>query len=265
MHRVVGSLVVIAMMFCARARADDVSVAPPSVQPTACASPTADSLFARIPETARTEFFLVPPAATDEGVTRHYEDRPPRVLEAELDGAGSREAVLLLEAIHSGEPSVSGAFVFQCRAAAWVFVDRVVLDIDWAWDGTIEGPPGFSSVTSETIAGVGHELLRIEHVDLRGGVDPRFLRHRVVLVHVVDGALVTALDVITSELIMGGPERDTISETTRTLRVRPGRTPRYRFVFTSSEEQPRRRRSCSTWLTYDGRTFVPRDAGCASR
>jgi hypothetical protein len=173
--------------------------------------------------------------------------------------------VLVLEAIRSGEQGASGAFVFACGAGAWAFVDRAVLEIDRAWDGTIDAPPGFASVTAETITGVGHELLRLEHVDLRGGVDPRFVRHRVVLVHVVDGVLVIALDVVTGDLVFGGPERETMSDTTRALRRVRGRVPRYRFVFAQREEQPRRRRTCSTWLVFDGRTFVPRDAACVAR
>lgn len=262
MHRFVAALIVISVMVCARARAQDAGVRAPT---SACASAVAETLFARTPETSRLPFFLVPPEVNDEGRRTHYEERAPRVLEVDLDGEPPREAVLVLEAIHAGEPSASGVFVFACRARGWEYVDRVVLDIDSAWEGTIDETPGVVAVTTETIAGIGHPLLRIEHLDLRGGADPRFLRHRLMYVHLVDGAVVTALDVVTGDLVFGGPERETISDTTRALRLVRGRAPRFRFVLTREEERPRRRSSCSTWLVFDGRTFVPRDAACAAR
>lgn len=242
------------------ARADRAAV----IASPACAAATAEVLFAAIPADVREDDALV--RADDDD--RELLETTPRVLELELDGAPPREAVLGLETIATEEESHVALYVLACRAGAWTSLGRVVAEVDGGWDGTIDERPGFAVLRPETVAGVGHDFLRMEVMDVRGSYDPRFVRRRFLLVHVVRGAVVTALDLVVQEEIEGGPARDTLFTATRRIVLRAGargRPPRYRLTVSTEDLEADRRATCRTWLVFDGERFVPTDAACAAR
>lgn len=272
MRSIAAALIVGLVMLAPSASAQEagVTVAVPVRAPSPCDEPTASSLLARVPDARREGWAAeTPPDRDPEGHLHAYLEVRPRVLEVELDGPAPREAVLSLNRGEQESASASAVFVFACRGVAWELVGDIELEIDRGWYGTLDDDPGVVVLRPETIAGIDHDLLRVEHVDVRGSHDPRFIRRRFLLLHVVGGALVTALDVVVREHYEGGPSRETTSEATRTLILRPGtaRTlPRYRFVFVLTEGDTNRRAGrCSTWLVFDGRTFVPSDRVCAQR
>jgi hypothetical protein len=92
----------------------------------------------------------------------------------------------------------------------------------------------------------------------------RFVRRRLVLAHLVDGALETARDLVVSESVQAGPVRAEVFSATRTLVLdRRAARPTDRLgVHTLIEG---RRRRCRTRLVFEGRTFVPRNPTCAAR
>lgn len=235
--------------------------------PTACAPPTAATLFAAAPAAARARYFVDMPEHDDESDEVHdYLATTPRLVEVELDGIAPREAILGLEAIATEEDSSAVVLVFACRSAAWTMVGSTELEIDSGWNGTYDTRPGFAVMRAETIAGIGHDFLRVEVLDVRGSYDPRFVRRRFVLLHLVGGALVTALDLVVRESSEAGPERDEVYSATRTIILRAGRATRPpAYTLRVSTWEPDRTRGCRTTLVYDGRTFVPRDAACAAR
>jgi hypothetical protein len=248
-----------------RLEAQDAGVAPSVRAPSPCAEPTVTMLFARVSAAEREGYYAeTRPEQDEDEVLHEYLSVRPRVLEVELDGQAPREAVLGLNTGEAEEESGSSVWVFTCRGSSWDVIGRVALDINAGWSGTLDVEPGLAVLRAETIGGIDHDLLRVEHVDVRGSYDPRFTTRRFVLLHVVAGALVTALDVVVSELYEGGPAREETSSATRTLILRAGtarRPPRYRLVVVLTEGEARRRtRRCSTWLVFDGRSFVPRDA-----
>ncbi|MBN8614512.1 MAG: hypothetical protein J0L92_28185 [Deltaproteobacteria bacterium] len=246
-----------------RLEAQDAGVAPSVRAPSPCAEPSVATLFARVPEAEREGYFAqTRPERDEDDVLHEYLSVRPRVLEVELDGQAPREAVLGLNTGEAEEESGSSVWVFTCQGSSWDVVGRIELEISEGWSGTLDTEPGLAVLRAETIAGIDHDLLRLEHVDVRGSYDPRFTTRRFVLLHVVSGSLVTALDVVVSEIYEGGPAREETSSATRTLILRPGtaRTPpRYRLVVVLTEGEERRRTGRrSTWLVFDGRTFVPR-------
>jgi hypothetical protein len=247
-------------IFCSPARADDAGVAAAS----ACPPATAETLFAAIPAAVRGGDAL----ARSEDDERERLETTPRVVELELDGGPPREAVLGLETIATEEESHVALYVLACRAGAWTSLGRVELEIDEGWNGTIDERPGVAVLRPETVAGVAHDFLRIEVTDVRGSYDPRFVRRRFLLVHVVRGEVVTALDLVVREEVEGGPARDTIFTATRRIVLRAGtrgRPPRYRLTVSTEDLEAHRRRSCRTWLVFDGERFAPTDVACAAR
>lgn len=248
-----------------------VVVVAPAVSVSAQTSPSPGSpcgpalvapLWAAVPEAERAGFSVEPPADEDpRGTTA------PRVTELELDGVAPREAVLGVDAIGDGSSAHDGhsaVWVLACRGTSWTSIGRLLFDNDWSWSGTLDDVPGLRVLRAETVAGLGHDLLRVEHVDVRGGADPRYVRRRFVLAHVIDGALVTALDLVVSEVTEAGPRRDEVFRATRTLVLRRGTLPSYHLTVRTVEER-RRARVCRTVLELDGRSFVPADAACAAR
>lgn len=248
------------VLFASPLHAQDAGVA----AAPACPAATAETLFSAIPVAVRGGDALVHPEDDD----HDYLESAPRVLELELDGVAPREAVLGLETIATEEESHVALYVLACRAGAWASLGRVEVEIDEGWNGTLDERPGFAVMRPETIAGVGHDVLRVEVLDVRGSYDPRFVRRRFLLVHVVGAQVVTALDLVVREDVEDGPDRDTIFTATRRIVLRPGagpRPPRYRLTVTTDDLEEHRRSTCRTWLVFDGRTFAPEDRDCAAR
>lgn len=241
--------------------------AAPPATPTSCAAPTPATLFAVAPAALRARYFVDMPETDDESDEVHdYLATTPRLVEVELDGVAPREAVLGLEAIETEEDSSAIVLVFACRSAAWTMVGSTELEIDSGWNGTYDTRPGFAVMRPESIAGIGHDVLRVEVLDVRGSYDPRFVRRRFVLLHLVGGALVTALDLVVRESSEAGPGREEVYSATRSIVLRPGtatRPPSYTLRVQTWE--PDRTQRCRTTLVFDGRVFVPRDAACAAR
>jgi len=257
MHRMALLGVVCAWLLSSSARAQP---APTSVSPGPCGPALITPLWAAVPEPEREGFSPEPLA--DESA---HGETAPRLVEVELDGAAPREVVLALDALGDGAArGRSAVWVFTCRGSSWAPVGRLDFENDAAWDGTIDDLPGVRVLRAEAIPGVGHDLLRVEHVDVRGGHDPRYARDRLLLVHVVGGALVTALDLVVSESTEAGPDRAEIYRATRTLVLRRGARPRYRLTVQTAEHEGRPR-TCRTVLTFDGSVFRPADAACAAR
>ena len=253
---------------CAAAPARAQEATSPAVTQARCAAPTAATLLAVAPAALRERFFVEMPEVDEESDETHdYLETTPRLVELELDRAAPREVVLGLEAIETEEDSAAIVLVFSCRSGAWSMLGSTELEIDSGWNGTYDTRPGFAVLRPETIAGIGHELLRVEILDVRGSYDPRFVRRRFVLLHVVAGALVSALDLVVRESSEAGPERDEVYRATRTIVLRPGtatRPPSYSLRVSTWGEGERERR-CRTTLVFDGRVFAPRDAACAAR
>ncbi len=257
MKRMTPLLVLAVGLVAASARAQPRA---PETSAVPCGPVLVSPLWAAVPEPERTGFSVEPVADEDpRGTTA------PRVAEIELDGVAPREAVLGVDAIGDGsDDGRSAVWVLACRGTSWTSIGRLDFDNDSAWDGTLDDLPGLREMRAEPVPGIGHDLLRVEHVDVRGGADPRFVRRRFVLAHVVGGVLVTALDLVVSESVEAGPDRAEVFRATRTLVLRRGRVPSYRLTVRTVDENERTR-ACRTVLTYDQRTFVAADPGCAAR
>ena len=235
------------------------AVAPSPIE-AQCVAPEAHALFDAIPASDRDGIVL-----DSDGVAE------PQTRSLELDGAAPAEAVLAIDVLlgdlhgdlHDG-PARSLVWVLGCRAGRWTPLGRLRLDIDSSWDGTIDERPGVRVIRPESFRGMAHDLLRIEHIDVRGGYDPRYVRRRFLLVGLVDDRLTVALDAIVRDQTTVGPDREDGFGAIRTLiydRARPWI--RLRIVETSPNG--RRRTLCRARLRFDGARFVPDDARCAMR
>lgn len=112
--------------------------------------------------------------------------------------------------------------------------------------------------------GVGHDLARIEHRDVRGGYDPRFVSRRLVPLHVVGDDVVVALDTVLGVDTQSGPDRAdgvSIDAAVEFDRARPIARLRVREMAPSGRTTAR----CRTALRFDGQRFVARDPSCSSR
>ncbi len=238
------------------------SDAPVQHAPVECGPALVSPLWDAVPMAEREGFSAEPPSDEDVGPPS-----TPRVMLLELDGAAPTEALLGLDAIGDGtDPGQSAVWAFACRAGRWSSLGQVRFENAAAWDGTIDEVPGLRVLRAEVIPGVDHPFVRIEHVDVRGGVDPRFVRRRFVLAHVTGGALVNALELVVSESVEAGPEREEVFSATRTLVFdRRARPPRYRLTVRTIDSQVGRARRCRTELVFDGRIFAAADPACASR
>ncbi|MEZ4394734.1 MAG: hypothetical protein R3A48_26975 [Polyangiales bacterium] len=222
-----------------------------------CAAPEASALWARIPDDLR-EGAWIARGDGDDGRL----DPAPRVLTAELDGAAPREAVLAVDAIRRGAESRSLVWTFGCRDGAWRALGVLSLGVDAAWDGTLDARPGLAALRVERAPGMDHDFLRVEHLDVRGGADPRFERRRLVLIHVRDGLPFAALDLALREHVLAGPARATVYEATRALDLRAPRATLRVRTFSGS---PPRWRACRTALRLEGRSYRAADPACFER
>lgn len=239
----------------------------------ACATtPAIDVLWAAVPSAERRG--IEPPtggsARPADAASRG--DAPSvtalRLAMVDLDGTPGQEAVLAVDRL-GGErydvSAVSMVWVLRCRADRWSLIGHVELEIDAGWDGTIDDRPGVRTLRAEALAGVGHDFARIEQINVRGSYDPRFIARRLLLVHVVGEEVVVAFDAVVSEETESGPDRAPGPATIRSVVYRRGGRPAITFRVSEVFPSGRRRTSCSTVLTFDGRTFVPEDEACYER
>lgn len=192
--------------------------------------------------------------------------RSSRVAAIELDGAPPAEAVLAVDslrpAIGSADEPRTAVLVLRCTPAGWSLIDRIDLAIDRAWDGTLDEVPGVVVLRGETLPGVGHDFARIEHLDVRGGHDPRFVSRRLLLLHVVGDDVVVALDTVLRSETMSGPAREPGPTTIRSVITRRTRRPSIRVRLSERSPSGRTRTLCRTTMTFDGREFSAADPGC---
>ena len=235
--------------------ADRVTPAPQEPPPLSCGEVEVEALLGAVPAERRRGLML--------------DDEHARfgIAVAELDGVGPGEAILAIDSLVSeleaelGDP-VTALFVFRCEPPRWRLLDRMDLPIDRGWDGTIEGPPGVVTLRAEPFDGVDHEFVRVEHVDIRGSYDPRFVARRFLLLHVVGDEVVVAFDRVVRVETESGPARAPGDATVRTVLYRDGVPPRITLRVRVTDANGRSRTRCRTDLTFDGRTFVPADSDC---
>jgi hypothetical protein len=91
--------------------------------------------------------------------------------------------------------------------------------IDAAWEGYFDDAPGFVVVRAERVVSARDDVLRVEHVNVRGGVDPRFYVRSLDLLRLVDGRLVPVFQCATHESWVSGPARAGV-DTTRAVQYR---------------------------------------------
>lgn len=135
---------------------------PAQVKPSA--APTPKQLLAALPPQAR-KF-----AETLQGL---------RVVSLELDGEAPAEAVLSGNSIAPANPEdepKSQLWVFRREGSGWRLVTTREWPIDPYWMGTYDGEPGFKVIRGAELLAPGQSLVRVEHQDMRGGLDVRFIR-----------------------------------------------------------------------------------------
>lgn len=233
--------------------APDAASAQPA--PTSCVAPTFETLWPAVPDARRAGLVV-----DDEHTETH-------VASIELDGAAPAEAVLAVDSLVSeleselGAPQ-TGLFVLRCTATGWTLVGRVDVAIDAGWDGTIDTRPGVVVLHAETLPGVGHDFVRIEHLDVRGSYDPRFVSRRLMLLHVVADEVIVAFDAVVRTETESGPDRDLGPTTVRSVVYRRTTPPGIRFRVSETSAAGRTHTICRTDFLFDGRTFVPADPTC---
>jgi len=224
--------------------------APPHItRASTCATPDQATIWEAIPPDER------------EGL----DDAQRSVVAVELDGIEPAEVAVAVNSIHDygeGESS-SHLWILRCSAGAWVSAGNLVWDIDEMWDGFYTGPPGIVVMRAENFTGVPHPFLRVETVDMRGGVDPRYYQRHFMLMHLVDGELSTAFSCETHSESVSGADRDTEFDTRRVVTYRPGTQPIIRVQVSSARAEGRRRRFGSADYQFDGRVFVADRDVCA--
>ncbi|MEZ4338001.1 MAG: hypothetical protein R3B82_15380 [Sandaracinaceae bacterium] len=206
--------------------------------------PEADALFASLPEAERAGLTL-----GGRGVTA-------QVTLVELDGAAPEEAVLAVDALvgPADGDAASHLFVLGCREGRWQHLGGVRLDIDDAWDGTLDERPGVRVVRAEAIPGVARSFLRVEHVDVRGGFDPRFVTQRLLLLTLSSDRVEVALDAVVDTASVSGPAREEGPTTRRVLRYEQGGAIALRELSIST--RGRTRTVCRETLRFDGTRSV---------
>ncbi len=193
----------------------------------------------------------------------------------ELDGEPGLEVILALDAfVENTEgvaayntPTRSLIWALRCNATGYQYIGSYALEATEPPNyGTIDTLPGIRVLRAETLPGVSHAFLRLEHVDVQGGHDPRFVTRKLVLLHVVQGRLIAALDVDVHYSSESGPAREPDLEVTRSViyqRTRPAAI-RYR-VYEVHPPSRRRRTVCSTTLRFNGRAFAEPGDACPYR
>jgi len=214
----------------------------PGAPASSCAPPNQSAIWAAIPASER------------EGL----DDAPRRLLTVELDGTAPEELAVAVNTIHpygEGESS-SHLWILRCSGGAWVSAGNLAWGINEMWEGFYDGPAGVVVMRAEAVAGVPHAFLRVERVDMRGGVDPRYYERHFTLIHVVDGVLVTAFSCETHSESVSGAERETEFDTRRVVTYRPGQQPAIRVQVSTARDDGAPRRIASAEYQFNGRMFV---------
>ncbi|MGE0792074.1 MAG: hypothetical protein AB7S26_40750 [Sandaracinaceae bacterium] len=221
---------------------------------SSCPDASAAELLARVPRGER------------DGLDVDDEGLPSSIVRLDLDGNPGEELVLAVDVLVSelddeGGDSFSALIAYRCMGGRWAFVGRHSLPIDRGWDGTFDTRPGVVVMREERFARVDHPFLRVEHVDVRGSHDPRFISRRLLLLHMVGGRLIVAFDAFVRVDYVSGPARSDAGSIVRTVVFQRPRAPRIRMrVVDRTDRRPRR---CAATFAFDGRTFVGEgDGGC---
>jgi hypothetical protein len=167
---------------------------PAQVKPSA--APTPKQLLAALPSPAR-KF-----AGTLQGL---------RVVSLELDGAAPAEAVLSGNSLEPANPEdepKSQLWVFRRKGSGWRLVTTREWPIDRYWKGTYDGEPGFKVVRGAELLAPGQSLVRVEHQDMRGGVDVRFISRSFELWRLEGDALAPVFRCTLDTDSARGPERE---------------------------------------------------------
>ncbi len=231
----------------------------------ACATPTEALLWNAAPVAQRAGLHL--PRAGERAL-------PARVAEVELNGAPPLEAALAFDSLEAlpedneasedqEEPTPqTHLWVYACTNGSWAPLAHTEVEISEGWDGTLDVIPGVEVMRRETLANLPRDFIRLEQTDVNGGSDPRYVRRRFMLFHLVRGALIAALDIVVHEFNESGPEREETMSATRRIVLMRGTPARYRLRVEERwvGERPRR---CRTILTFDGETFVSADETCS--
>ena len=175
-------------------------------------APSADALWPAIPAADRAWF----------------RSATPRIFSAELDGAPPSEAVLAVDHVGDRSPDDDRAwaavYVLHRKESTWTLAGQEQVQASLAWDGFYEGPPGLVGVGAERILGACHDALRVERLDMQGGVDPRYRVHSYELYALEAGALVRVFDCFVESDRVTGPARAGRTENS-TIRFDPTSLP----------------------------------------
>ena len=188
-----------------------------------------------------------------------------KVARVEMDGPPPLELAFSLARLgeHFDEtPSESLVWLFQCAEGRWSTFSRLNYEIDSDWDGTYEGPAGIQVLRAERLPGVGHDFLRIEHVNMRGAYDPRYFQRLMQLVHRVEGQTVLAFDTFVRDETTSGPDRESDSIVLRYVVYGKGETPTIRYREVETNDWGRQKTLCRTLLRFDGKVFRSQDPDC---
>lgn len=202
----------------------------------ASAAPTPKQLVAALPPEAR------PSAEQLEGL---------RVVSLELDGTAPAEAVLTGDSISPTEPDTaprSQLWVFRRMGSSWRLVTSQEWSIDTHWDGFFDGEPGFKVVRGAELLAPGRSLLRVEHQDMRGGVDVRFVSRSFELWRLDGDTLAPVFRCTIDYDSAKGPARESAGEFHRVIDFVGDGWPRR--VRVQQERQ-------KTFYRFDGKRYVP--------
>jgi hypothetical protein len=159
-------------------------------------TPTSKQLVAALPPKARAF------ARTLQGL---------RVVSLELDGTPPAEAVLSGNSIEPANPEdepKSPLWVFRRKGSGWRLVTTREWPIDRYWKGTYDGEPGFKVVRGAELLAPGQSLVRVEHQDMRGGADVRFISRSFELWRLDGDTLAPVFRCTIDSESASGPERE---------------------------------------------------------
>jgi hypothetical protein len=188
---------------------------------------------------------------------------PSRVVRLEMDGRPPKEvavsADLVPAALDSAGPAGTGRstlWLLTCRGGRWAVAGQREWTNNRYWDGYYDAVPGIKVLRSERLPGCKGTFLRVEHIDLQGGVDPRYLYRRFVLLHLRGGVLVTAFECATQDIVARGPNR-TERSTIRIVSYKRGEPPRIRVRQRTTDEAGASKTKTTTYRLR-GERFRPR-------
>lgn len=248
---------VIVFAFCG-ALALSLGASPAESQTEACAE--AVTLWNALPAAERSR------ALRGEGES--FDTSRHTAVQGNFDQTPDTESVLSFtppESFSVDADKTSFVWFFRCAGDVPSYIDGFAFENNSYSNGTLDGEFGIVTARAERFRGLDHLLLRIEHVDIFGGADPRYSIRTFNLLHLVDSHVVSALAVPTMEETIGGPMRDMLCEKQATVTYEAGRVPKLRYrarkLDHTTGRTPRTTR-CTTRAVFDGTRFVPDKPGC---